>query len=175
MLAGTMIWGAGIAAFSLVRSLPLALSLLALAGAADTLTVTFRTSIVQSLTPDEFRGRVSSVEYIIGTGGGPLGNVEAGTVASLTSPAISAFSGGIGCLAAAVLIALAFPALTRHSSARLPAAPGRRARPGPRPRDRSRLERRVWVDKVRREVQRPPQRPKACAVRQGIVQHGLAR
>jgi MFS family permease len=126
MLAGTMIWGAGIAAFSLVRSLPLALSLLALAGAADTLTVTFRTSIVQSLTPDEFRGRVSSVEYIIGTGGGPLGNVEAGTVASLTSPAISAFSGGIGCLAAAVLIALAFPALTRHSSARLPAAPGRR-------------------------------------------------
>jgi MFS family permease len=114
MLAGTMIWGAAIAAFSFVRSLPLALSLLALAGAADTLTVTFRTSMVQSITPDEFRGRVSSVEYTIGTGGGPLGNVEAGTVTSLTSPAISAFSGGIGCVAVVAMIALAFPALTRY-------------------------------------------------------------
>jgi hypothetical protein len=54
------------------------------------------------------------VEYIIGTGGAPLGNVEAGTVAALTSPSISAVSGGIGCLAIAVLIALAFPTFTRH-------------------------------------------------------------
>src|ERR1019366_4247401 len=65
------IWGAAIACFGLTRSLPLALVLLAVAGAADTLTVTFRGSIVQTLTPDEFRGRGSSVEYIIGTGGGP--------------------------------------------------------------------------------------------------------
>jgi hypothetical protein len=47
-------------------------------------------------------------------GGGPLGNVEAGTVAALTSPAVSAFGGGIGCLAVAVLIAIAFPAFTRY-------------------------------------------------------------
>jgi MFS family permease len=114
MLAGTVIWGAAIAGFGLVSSLPVALLLLAIAGAADTLTVTFRASMVQTLTPDEFRGRVSSVEYIIGTGGAPLGNVEAGTVASLTSPAISAFTGGIGSLAAGVLIALAFPAFTRY-------------------------------------------------------------
>ncbi len=57
------------------------------AGAADTLTVTFRAAMVQTVTPDEFRGRVSSVEYIIGTGGAPLGNVESGAVASLTTPA----------------------------------------------------------------------------------------
>jgi MFS family permease len=114
LLAGTMIWGAAIACFGLARSLPLALVLLAVAGAADTLTVTFRGSIVQTLTPDEFRGRVSSVEYIIGTGGAPLGNVETGTVAALTTPAFSAVSGGIGCLAAAALIALLFPALTRY-------------------------------------------------------------
>ena len=114
LLAGTMIWGAAIACFGLTRSFPLALVLLAVAGAADTLTVTFRGSIVQTLTPDEFRGRVSSVEYIIGTGGAPLGNVETGTVAALTTPAFSAVSGGIGCLAAAALIALLFPALTRY-------------------------------------------------------------
>ena len=67
-------------------SLPVALLMLAVAGAADTLTVTFRAAMVQAVTPDEFRGRVSSVEYIIGTGGAPLGNVESGTVASLTTP-----------------------------------------------------------------------------------------
>jgi Domain of unknown function (DUF4232) len=88
--------------------------MLAVAGAADTLTVTFRSSMVQAVTPDEFRGRVSSVEYIIGTGGGPLGNVESGTVASLTTPAVSAVSGGLACVAFAALIGLLFPAFARY-------------------------------------------------------------
>jgi MFS family permease len=114
MLAGTMIWGLAIACFGLTRSLLLALVMLAVAGAADTLTVTFRAFMVRTVTPDEFRGRVSSVEYIIGTGGGPLVNVVTGTVASLTTPAFSAISGGIGCFAIAVLIAVLFPALTRY-------------------------------------------------------------
>jgi MFS family permease len=118
MLAGTMIWGAAIAGFGLSRNLALALGMLAIAGAADTLTVTFRASMVQIVTPDEFRGRVSSVEYIIGAGGSPVGNVEAGTVAALTSPVFSAVSGGIGCVAAAVLIALAFPAFRRYHGER---------------------------------------------------------
>ena len=114
MLAGTMIWGAAIAVFGVTRSLPAALLMLAVAGGADTLTVTFRSAMVQAVTPDEFRGRVSSVEYIIGTGGGPLGNVESGTVASLTTPAVSAVSGGLGCLAIAALIGLLCPAFTRY-------------------------------------------------------------
>jgi hypothetical protein len=116
MLAGTMIWGAAIAVFGVTGSLAVALLMLAVAGAADTLTVTFRSSMVQTVTPDEFRGRVSSVEYIIGTGGAPLGNVESGTVASLTSPVVSAISGGLGCLALAALIGLLCPAFTRYRS-----------------------------------------------------------
>jgi MFS family permease len=122
MLAGTALWGAAIAVFGFTASLPLAVLMLAVAGAADTLTVTFRAALVQSITPDEYRGRVSSVEYIIGSGGAPVGNVEAGTVAALTSPAISAVSGGLACAALAGLIALAFPAFTRYR-ARLPATP----------------------------------------------------
>ena len=114
MLGGTMIWGAAITCFGLTRSLPVALLTLAVAGAADTLTVTFRAAMVQAVTPDEFRGRVSSVEYIIGNGGGPLGNVESGTVASLTTPAVSAVSGGLGCLAIAALIGLLCPAFVRY-------------------------------------------------------------
>jgi MFS family permease len=114
MLAGTMIWGAAIACFGLTASLPLALLMLAVAGAADTLTVTFRAAMVQTVTPDELRGRVSSVEYIIGTGGAPLGNVESGVVASLTTPVISTVAGGLGCLAIAALIGLMFPAFARY-------------------------------------------------------------
>lgn len=114
MLAGTMIWGAAIACFGLTASLPLALLMLAVAGAADTLTVTFRAAMVQTVTPDELRGRVSSVEYIIGTGGAPLGNVESGAVASLTTPVISTVAGGLGCLAIAALIGLMFPAFARY-------------------------------------------------------------
>jgi MFS family permease len=141
LLAGTMIWGVAIACFGLTRDLPLALVMLAVAGAADTLTVTFRASIVQAQTPDEFRGRVSSVEYIVGTGGAPLGNVESGTVASLTSPVFSAVSGGVGCLAIAMAIAFLFPALTRYRArvvgamdpAALPSSAAETANPGSPP------------------------------------------
>jgi MFS family permease len=122
MLAGTMIWGAAIACFGLTASLPLALLMLAVAGAADTLTVTFRSAMVQTVTPDEFRGRVSSVEYIIGTGGAPLGNVESGAVAALTTPVISTVAGGLGCLAIAALVGLMFPAFARYRNQ--PAARG---------------------------------------------------
>jgi MFS family permease len=114
MLVGTMIWGAAIAVFGLTGSLAVALLMLAVAGAADTFTVTFRAAMVQAVTPDEFRGRVSSVEYIIGTGGAPLGNVESGTVAALTTPVVSAVSGGLGCLAIAGLIGLLYPAFVRY-------------------------------------------------------------
>jgi MFS family permease len=115
MLAGAVIWGAAMAGFGLARNLPLALAMLAVAGAVDTLTVTFRSAMVQAVTPDEFRGRVSSVEFIIGAGG-PIGSVESGTVAALSSPVVSAVSGGVACVAVAVGIALAFPAFRRYSA-----------------------------------------------------------
>ena len=47
-------------------------------------------------------------------GGGPLGNVESGTVASLTTPVVSAVSGGLGCLAIAALIGWLCPAFARY-------------------------------------------------------------
>jgi MFS-type transporter involved in bile tolerance (Atg22 family) len=116
MLAGTFFWGAAIAGFGFTRNLPLALLLLAVAGAADTLTVTFRSAMVQAVTPEEFRGRVSAVEYVIGVGGGPLGNFEAGSVAALTSPVISAVSGGIATVTVVLLIAARLPGFTRYEA-----------------------------------------------------------
>jgi hypothetical protein len=113
MLGGVIVWGSAIAGFGLTRSLPLALGMLAIAGAADTLTVTFRSAMVQAVTPDELRGRVSSVEFIIGAGG-PVGSVESGVVAQLTSPVFAAVSGGVGCVLAAIAIAAAYPSFRRY-------------------------------------------------------------
>jgi hypothetical protein len=69
---------------------------------------------VRSVLPDYGPARHN------GTGGGPLGNVESGTVATLTTPTISAVSGGVGCLVVAALIAGTIPALTRYRAGAAP-------------------------------------------------------
>ncbi len=122
MLVTVAIWGAAITGFGFARILWLALLLLALAGAADTTTVIFRGSIVQAMTPDRLRGRITAVDYVVGAGVPSLGNFEAGAVASLTSPAISAVSGGVATVIGALLIRLAFPAVARHHVPAEPAA-----------------------------------------------------
>ncbi len=114
MLAAVSVWGAAFAGFALAPSLWLTLSLLAAAGAADTFTVVLRGSIVAATTPDELRGRVMGADYVVGAGGGQLGNLEAGALGSLTSPTVSALAGGLATIAAAVIVGTAIPAFTRY-------------------------------------------------------------
>ena len=114
MLVAVAVWGAAFAGFAVAASLWLTLTMLALAGAADTFTVVLRGTIVQTTTPDEFRGRVTAADFVVGAGGGQLGNVEAGALGSLTTPVISALSGGLATVAVAVIIAVAMPAFSRY-------------------------------------------------------------
>jgi MFS family permease len=114
MLVTTAMWGAGIIGFALADSLWLALVMLGLAGLADALSVVFRTVIVQLATPDLYRGRVSAAEHIAGSTFAQLGNFRAGSIGALTSPVISAVSGGLVTIASVVVIGLALPALTRY-------------------------------------------------------------
>jgi len=116
VLFAVAVWGAAIAGFGFARVFWLALSLLALAGAADTTTVILRGSVVQAAAPDRLRGRVSAVDYVIGVGVPRLGNFEAGAVASLTSPAVSAISGGLGAIAGSLVIRLAFPVVAGYDT-----------------------------------------------------------
>jgi len=116
MLVTVAIWGAAFAGFAVVPGLWLTLGLLAVAGAADAFTVVFRGAIVAAVTPDRLRGRVMAADYVVGAGGGQLGNLEAGAVAAVTSPAISAVVGGLATVAAALVIGLALPAFTRYRS-----------------------------------------------------------
>jgi MFS family permease len=130
MLLTVSIWGAAIAGFGFARILWLALLMLVVAGAADTTSVIFRGSIAQAITPDRLRGRVMAVDYVVGNAVPRLGNFEAGAVASLTSPTISAVSGGVATVAGALLIRLALPVVARYRAPAEP-APSSPAAPAP--------------------------------------------
>jgi MFS family permease len=117
MLVSVAVWGAAFAGFAIVPGLWPTLSLLALAGAADTITVVFRGTIVQAATPDRLRGRVTAAEYVVGASGGQIGNLEAGALGSLTTPTISALAGGLVTIAATLLIGVALPGFALYRSA----------------------------------------------------------
>ena len=113
VLVSVAVWGAAITAFGLVRSLPPALCLLGVAGAADVVSAVFRSTILQLAVPDGLRGRLSAIHIAVVTGGPRLGDVEAGVVARLTSPRFSVVSGGLACLAGVALLAWRLPQLDR--------------------------------------------------------------
>ncbi|MGI8679038.1 MAG: MFS transporter [Jatrophihabitans sp.] len=117
MLVTGSIWGAALAGFGAVQGLPTSLALLAVAGAADVLSVVFRTTIVQLATPDSMRGRTSSTEFVVGAAFPQVGNFRAGLVASASSPGISAVTGGLAAVAGAGLIALTLPTFVRYRHA----------------------------------------------------------
>ena len=77
-IGAVCVWGLAIAAAGFAPSLWPAAALLAVAGAADSVSAVCRQVINQSVTPDELRGRMSSVFSLVVTSGPRLGDVEAG-------------------------------------------------------------------------------------------------
>jgi len=115
VIGAGIVWGAAIAAFGLVRILPLALVFLALAGAGDLISEVLRNTLLQRYTPDPLRGRVSSLYLAQVTTAPALGNVEAGGVASLAGLEFSVVSGGLACVAGALILGALIPALRAAS------------------------------------------------------------
>jgi MFS family permease len=111
-------WGVAIAAFGLARSVPLALMMLAVAGAADFVSAVLRSTILLQVTPDSMRGRLSGIELAQVAGTPALGNLEAGVVASLVGLRFSIVSGGIACVLGTVALAAALPAFRRYERPR---------------------------------------------------------
>jgi len=116
VIVAVVLWGAAIALAGATHALWVAAAMLAVAGAADSVSAVCRQIINQSVTPDAMRGRMSSVFSLVVTSGPRLGDVESGTVASLTSARFSMFSGGVACVVGTVLVVAAFPALATWSS-----------------------------------------------------------
>lgn len=94
------IYGAATIVFGLSRLFWLSLTMLAITGAADTVSTVLRQTIRQLVTPDHLRGRMTSVNMIFFFGGPQLGELEAGVVAALIGATLSVVTGGIGCLIA---------------------------------------------------------------------------
>ena len=95
--------------FGLSTTFWLSLAMLFFAGAFDSVSVIIRGSIVQLVTPDEMRGRVSSVNNIfIGTSN-EFGALESGLTAALFGPVVSVVGGGIGTILAVLAAAWRWP------------------------------------------------------------------
>lgn len=75
-------WTMALGGLAFTYDYVLAIVLLTVAGAADTIAVITRGTVVQLDTPDDLRGRVSAVEQVVGVAGPELGNFRAGTMAS---------------------------------------------------------------------------------------------
>ncbi|GLX01879.1 MFS transporter [Microtetraspora sp. NBRC 16547] len=105
-IVAATVWGLALAGFGLAGPLWLALLCLAVAGAADTVAVVTRGALVQLETPDHYRGRVSSVEHVIGIAGPEIGNFRGGLLASLTSAPLALLAGGLAAAATVVSVGL---------------------------------------------------------------------
>jgi MFS family permease len=119
VLAAVAVWGLAISLFGLVGYLPLALLLLALAGAADVYSAVLRATIIQLGTPDRLRGRVSSLNSMVTTSGPKMGGLESTTVAALTSAQFSVVSGGLLCLLGLAFAIRRFPELVNYDATRI--------------------------------------------------------
>jgi MFS family permease len=108
------VWGLAIATFGLVHILWIALILLAVAGGADVISAVFRSSIIQQEVPDRLRGRLTSIQTAVVTGGPRLGNGEAGLVAAIGGTRFSVVSGGLGCVVGLGVIATLMPMFRRY-------------------------------------------------------------
>ncbi|WP_445401218.1 MFS transporter [Streptomyces sp. LE64] len=126
-LVAAGIWGLALAGFGLAGPLWLALGCLAVAGAADTASVVTRGALVQLETPDAYRGRVTSVEHVIGVAGPELGNFRGGLLASATSVPFALVFGGLSAAVAVAVVAATNAPLRGY---RTPSPAGRTAAAG---------------------------------------------
>jgi MFS family permease len=118
------VWGAAVVLAGLMRSLWPAVGLLAVAGAADSISAVCRSTINQTVTPDHMRGRMSATFSLVVSGGPRLGDIESGSVAGAAGVRFSVVSGGLLCMVGVVVIALAFPALRAYDTADWTTTPG---------------------------------------------------
>jgi MFS family permease len=114
VIIAVLVWGAAIAAFGLVTWLAAALALLAIAGWADVISAVFRSAIIQLSVPDALRGRLMGLQIAVVTGGPQLGDVESGAVAAAFGNTVSAVSGGLACIAGALVLARLLPGFRRQ-------------------------------------------------------------
>jgi MFS family permease len=111
MFQAVIIFGAATLVFSLSHWMWLSVVALAVLGAADTVSVVIRFSLVQLRTPDQMRGRVGAVNFLFINASNQLGQFESGITAALFGTVSAAALGGAVTMAIALLWMKLFPAL----------------------------------------------------------------
>ncbi|MFP4356600.1 MAG: MFS transporter [Phycisphaerae bacterium] len=113
MLVAVAGFGVATIVFGLSRNVYLSWAMLFATGALDNISVVVRHTLVQMITPDHMRGRVSAANTIFIGSSNELGGVESSVVARLFNPTISVVSGGIGTILVVSVTALASKSLRR--------------------------------------------------------------
>jgi MFS family permease len=114
LLWAVAIFGVATVAFGYSRIFWFSFVMLFVCGAADYISVLVRHTLVQLLTPDEMRGRVSAVNSLfIGTSN-QLGDFESGFAASIFGPVIAVVSGGVGTILVVIATAVLWPEIRKY-------------------------------------------------------------
>src|SRR4029077_3000736 len=95
LLLGVVAYGLATIAFGVSRHYALSVACYMMVGMADAVSVVLRSTMIQLSTPDELRGRVSSVNFIFIGASNNIGQAESGFLAELTSATFAVVFGGV--------------------------------------------------------------------------------
>jgi MFS family permease len=127
LIVAVIVYGLATTVFGVSTTFWLTFSMLALSGAADSVSTIYRNVIRQLETPDALRGRMTGVNMVFFMGGPQLGELEAGLVANWIGAPLSVVTGGIGCILATGWVAAVTPKLRVYRKEEAPP----QAPPGP--------------------------------------------
>jgi MFS family permease len=113
---GIAIYGIATVLFAHSQIFWFSVLMLALTGAGDTISSILRSTINQLSTPDELRGRMSSINSIFTSSGPQLGQFESGVVAAWLGAQMSALTGGLATLLVLAVVAATFPRVHRFKN-----------------------------------------------------------
>ncbi len=116
LLIAVAIFGLGIIVFGVSTSFWMSLTALFVLGAADSVSIFVRNNLVQIITPDDMRGRVSAVSSVFVGASNEVGEFESGVTAEWWGVVPAVVVGGIGTIFIAGLFAKIFPQLREVDS-----------------------------------------------------------
>ncbi len=130
VLTAIVAWGSSITVFGVIVGLSSgptadggarwllwpAFGLLVLAGMADSVSAVFRSTILQTATPDHMRGRLQGVFVVVVAGGPRLGDLVVGSAADLSSESWAAIAGGLACMGLVLLLGFTQPRFIRYDA-----------------------------------------------------------
>jgi MFS family permease len=123
VIVAILVWGFAMIGFGVAALLApaapsvfllIAVTMLAIGGAADMISAAFRTAMLQSAASDDVRGRLQGIFIVVVAGGPRVADVLHGATAAVTGAAVAAAGGGVLVVIGTVLAAVAVPAFVRY-------------------------------------------------------------